>query len=224
MSRITNDAWQLIHVRLLTIIESDLKISFCGLSYFIEKLQEDCYPDNSFISEIKSYLNSSQLTCKNLKEWTDFQLMGTKVFSSNLRFQTDIIIQIIKANNYQNALLNNKVLDYHEHKVNLTLFGFILCKLLSLLLGLCNKAELHISSELRNPEIVICIEERTFKKKVATMDGCLPHLKGNIVDDNATLHLCYEILRFYGGNLWLKNAEIEGLKVYFSIPVLKPYN
>ena len=223
MSRITNDAWQLIHVRLLTIIESDLKISFCGLSYFIEKLEEDCDSDNAIISEIKSYLNSSQLTFTNLKEWTDFQLMGPKVHSSNLRFQTHIIIQVIRANTYQNAVLNNKVLDYKDHKVNLTLFGFILCKLLSLQLGFCKNAELHISSELLNSEIVICIEDRTFKRDVNFIDGRY-QLGRNISDDNPTLHLCYEILRFNGGNLWAKTAEIEGLKVYFSIPVLKPYN
>ena len=200
---------------------SDLKGPFSCLVESLEMLQADETEHYlSLMIELRKYLSSE---VSDEIDWSGYQFSGQSCYSSNLRFQVNLIIQIIKYAKNEGLNIKNSINDIRGMNIDLVLFGFILCKLLLLIEG-CSDGddEIEINAAKKKNYIVISIIDsgKILFKKLGQI--CLNHKVGtsNIKADT-TLNSCYDILSFFGGNFWSESSEQEGLKLYFSMPANK---
>lgn len=228
MGRLIKETLQSIHIRLLTMINADLRVSFKDIEGYVEKLQEMERKNDEgslLILKLKSYIDSSETVLDNLKDWSECQLLYGKWYSSNLRFQTEVIIQIIKSISNKNVIVKNNVQDLKGVKADLALFGFALSKLLSFIMKFCTTDEvLEIGSVNYNNEVIISLStnKRTPFNNLGKI--CLNNnLNEELIqpDKDQTLTVCYDVLSFYGGNLWSESSDCSGLKIYFSMQANK---
>jgi K+-sensing histidine kinase KdpD len=132
----------------------------------------------------------------------------------------------MKSTTNDRVSFTNNIEDFKDMKVDLTLFGFILCKFLLLVPSFCDAGEeIKINAVNYEKNIIVSISgnEKSLYNRFG--ESCLISTVSRVesisVDTNSTLKLCYDILAFYGGNLWSESSEQEGLKLYFSMPVNK---
>lgn len=207
----------------LNLMTNDLKGPFSCLVESLEMLQliePENYLSVTLMLELKKYLDSEVPDDIN---WSEYRLSGQRCYSSNLRFQTDLVIQIIKYATKERLNVKNNIRDIKDMNLDLVLFGFILCKLLLLIERCCDGGdEIEINIATKNNHIVISITDNgmmLFKK----LGQIFLNYKVEATNTKANnmLNSCYDILSFYGGNLWSESSEQSGLKLCFSMPVKK---
>ncbi len=229
MGGITEQMHMSIHAKLQSLITKDLKGPFSSMAASIEKLWElepvnvECF---SLMLELKRYIESSQTISDENVDWGEYEFFGKRCYSSNLRFQTDLAIEILKSTIRGRVSFTNNIEDVKAMKVDLALFGFVLCKFLLLVPGFCEDGEeIKITAVNCGKNIIISIsgDETALYNRIG--ESCLINTVSRAesisLDTNHTLKICYDILSFYGGNLWSESSEREGLKLYFSMPANK---
>lgn len=209
--------------KLLNLMTSDLKGPFSCLVESLGMLQGAAAEHYlSLMIELRKYLNSE---ISDDIDWAGYQFSGQSCYSSNLRFQMNLIIQIIKCAKKVGLNIRNSIIDFKGINIDLVLFGFILCKLLLLIVECCDgDDEIEISAAKKENRIVISITASgaTLFKKLGQI--CLNYsVETADTKANTTLNSCYEILSINGGNLWSESSELEGLKLYFSMPANKKH-
>lgn len=195
------------------------KINSC-----INDLDKDIYPDNvcQATAEFKRYLKTSLITCEKLIRWSEPFLLGDIVCSGNIRFQAELIIKILNSTNTSSLLIFNTLADLKHAKINLTLFGFVLQQLLTIISRFSPSERLSLSSLFRHQEIIVCIDGIQSSTYQKMGESILKNPKSiNELPEVDNFPLCYEILNLYGGNLWSKKGDKSGSKLYFSIPMMK---
>lgn len=207
--------------KLLNLMTSDLKGPFSCLVESLGMLQGAAAEHYlSLMIELRKYLNSE---ISDDIDWAGYQFSGQSCYSSNLRFQMNLIIQIIKCAKKVGLNIRNSIIDFKGINIDLVLFGFILCKLLLLIERCCDGGdEIEINIATKNNHIVISITDNgmmLFKK----LGQIFLNYKVEATNTKANnmLNSCYDILSFYGGNLWSESSEQSGLKLCFSMPVKK---
>lgn len=217
-----------IYARLFRLI-NELQIPADELKSCVSRLNSQSNDDaySSLGSSMTTCLDSAQSICKKLADWSESQLLGDSVYSENIKFQTFLVIKIISSAAVDTYVLLNKVQDCRQTKINVTLYGFILHQILLLILKFSGSERLEITSSHFHDQVIFeisGINSSTFRK---IGDSALrKHIGQNAAnqqDADATLTVCYDILTFYGGNLWSECSEIEGGKLYFRIPIDKNF-
>lgn len=169
---------------------------------------------DQYIEQLKKIEESS--ACSNIRHRQESEL-----YFSNLRLQTNRIIHIIISKVDQPVIVKNEVSE-HSFNFDSNLFGFVLSKLLQFVLKCFMVSELEVSCFNVKNEITI-----TLSAKKKTVFNGLNRIYNNksselaLSETDITLMLCYDILSFYGGNLWSQGSAQMGLKICFSMPVKK---
>ncbi|MBC8053588.1 MAG: hypothetical protein H7Y13_11045 [Sphingobacteriaceae bacterium] len=214
---------QYIHLRLLSLI-NELYIPAGRLKEHLKSWpgDESQQTYKHLVDGIRSSLKSCDLICGDLENWSELQLGKEAVYSGNTQFQAQLIIKIIKALAGDDWKAENNVKDLRNGKINLTLFGWALHRLLLLLAKFPQSGCLKINSSYTDTFGVFSISGI----ETATLCG----LAESLLQENhcwgvadRTLDYCYDILSLYGGNLWSEKNETHGSTVYFSIPVIKNF-
>ncbi|MEJ6980978.1 hypothetical protein WG906_10980 [Pedobacter sp. P351] len=181
---------------------------------------------NSPILNVAQYIKQLQEIEESM-EYSDLKLSQeseNKLYYSNLRIQTDLIIQIIISKVDQPVNVKNKVSNL-SFKIDLNLFGFILSKLLFFVVKYFRAVKgIEISCFILENEIITCLSAGKETGLKGINNICLSNSRSNdlaLSESEITLMLCYDILSFFGGNLWSQSSEQLGLKICFSMPLKK---
>ncbi len=218
-----NEIEQVILVKLLNQIDGDLRLYLNASGKLIfphQELNEDF--DSKFIT-LSNYISSSQQILNDISAWGENQLLGEKIYSSDLRSHAQNVIRVFMEDNDNTIQIINSLDDIRPVKVNIKLFSCILNKLLILIIKYCFRNEKIIISAVLNENTVI-VEISGISSIAYEMLGesCLNNTyckdQYDALQDGGVLKLTYDILGFYGGNLWSDYRGKDNSKICFSIP------
>lgn len=213
-----------IYFRLL-VLASELQNPVQKLDRCLKKLGEEITQTDGcheILAEITVSLSSSSLVCKKLMEWSEAYLLGDVIYSANIKFQADLVTKILSSSAGVSGVIISNIEDLRRAKINLSLFGLMLYELLTIVLEFSLSENLLLHSSHKQDEVIICIsgiKPSTYQSMAEGLSaGQGPNPQSQVAD---RFRLCYDILHFYGGNLWSESCEKSGGKLYFSIPVIK---
>jgi len=220
MSGLRND--QAIHIRLLNLITAEVKYAF-DLAETACNRNQLAGEEYILAAEVLNYLKRSRAVIDSLIEWNEYQLVGKRNFSSNLRFKTELIIQSLRSESYKRLVFINNVRDLSGLTVDTTLYKFVLKGLLEFLIRADNlDRKLEISSSVANGRLIIELAGIDFPVN----DSWNEHLNKTAYNsvyssknEDFPLLVCYDILCYFGGNLWSQGKTGCNLSLYFSLPV-----
>ena len=212
---------QYVHMKLL-IMASELLV-------FSEKL-DSCLstisnkPEtpqlSSFLETLTDFSKRSMQIGKSLSAWNESLVFKEIAGAPNLNAVTAVLINTIQLPNDGGGNLRNYVKPANGGRINLSLYGFVLYKLLSFVLRFSAGEELSITSCEVSDNIHICISGIKSATLTAMSNATLNSSNTSTKPD-LTLQLCYDMLSLYGGNLWSAVATDTGGSIYFSIPLTK---
>jgi hypothetical protein len=210
------DLNEMIKLELLAVTRN-LQRPVEGLNSCMNKLTEGKDGNESaWLHELQNLLTVFKSRADELERWTELQLLGESVNSADLVSFTDEVLKRLQ-DHHPNIVFVNCVGNSHL-KINIALYEFVLRRVLCFITNFCRGIEqLNIESSVRDAEVIISISN--IKKGTFQLieQQCLNTSGHAFAESDAALFSCYEVLAFYGGNIWSESSATTGSKLCFSI-------
>ncbi len=219
-----------LEYKLLAMIAHDIKIPLDNFAGFLEhyNYSETDQPDyEDLISNLLTYVNASRNLMENILSWAKQYLDGHHNIRQPvlLRLQTDLIISSLKyitIPKSQNII--NKIPEMPQININLAVFEFVLRNLLtnSIKFSPVN-GWIEVGCRKDKDSVIVSVSDNGTGIAPDKLTGILSFKEGpkpdglNLMGSGIGLKLCDDLLKGYGGKIWVESIHGKGTTFYFSI-------